>query len=304
MSEASASAELLRALAALAEPPAPESARLALALDLGEPPTGAEYADVLVFQLYPYASVHVGPEGMLGGEARERVAGVWRALGHTPPPEPDHLAALLGLYASLAQRARDAGGAPAVLAEESRTALLHEHVAPWAFSFLARCCELATGFYARWASLLAVVLEGEVRRSSGWRERDLPVHLRLAPALGDPRESDAKAFVPTLLAPVCSGVILTRADLARIAAANDLGLRAGERRYALEHLLGQAPSVVLSALADEARRQCTLHAERADWLGPIGAFHAERARRSARLLESLAADGASPSAEARAAGAR
>ena len=36
---------------------------------------------------------------MLGGEARDRIAGFWRALGLVPPPEPDHLAVMLGLYA-------------------------------------------------------------------------------------------------------------------------------------------------------------------------------------------------------------
>jgi sulfite exporter TauE/SafE len=38
---------------------------------------------------------------MLGGAARERVAGFWRAVGLVPPPEPDHLAALLGLAAGV-----------------------------------------------------------------------------------------------------------------------------------------------------------------------------------------------------------
>ena len=41
----------------------------------------------------------------MGGLARERIAGFWNAVGLTPPPEPDHLAALLGLYASLTERA-------------------------------------------------------------------------------------------------------------------------------------------------------------------------------------------------------
>ena len=46
--------------------------------------------------------VYLGAEGMLGGAARDRVAGFWRALGLVPPAEPDHLAALLGLAAALA----------------------------------------------------------------------------------------------------------------------------------------------------------------------------------------------------------
>ncbi|HYP52965.1 MAG TPA: hypothetical protein VEQ42_05460, partial [Pyrinomonadaceae bacterium] len=59
--------ELFRALAALAEPPTDETARVAHALSLGPPPSADEYARLFVFQLYPYASVYLGPEGMLGG---------------------------------------------------------------------------------------------------------------------------------------------------------------------------------------------------------------------------------------------
>ena len=94
-------AELLRGLAVFAEAPGPSHAALADALGIPGVPDAAAYSDVFLFQLYPYAPVHLGPEGMMGGEARDRVAGFWRAVGRTPPPEPDHLAALLGLYAAL-----------------------------------------------------------------------------------------------------------------------------------------------------------------------------------------------------------
>ena len=86
--------ELFRALAVLAEPPRAETAHLAVALELGAVPEASEYTDLFVFQLYPYASVYLGAEGMLGGEARDRIAGFWRALGQVPPAEPDHLAVM------------------------------------------------------------------------------------------------------------------------------------------------------------------------------------------------------------------
>jgi TorA maturation chaperone TorD len=58
-------------------------------------PQAHEHTEVFGLQLYPYASVYVGPEGMLGGEARDRIAGFWRVLRLTPATEPDHLATLL-----------------------------------------------------------------------------------------------------------------------------------------------------------------------------------------------------------------
>ena len=294
--------ELLRALAVLAEPPGPEHTRVAESVGLADPvgfagpagpgaqesprrsPTASEHGDVFLFQLYPYASVHVGAEGMMGGTARDRVAGFWGALGRTPPAEPDHLSALLALYASLCEEQ-----GRAVLLEHSRAALLHEHIAPWLPHYLARVQELAPGFYLRWAALLSGILEAEADRA-GPAER-LPLHLREAPPLPDPRVDGGDAFLAGLLATVRTGVMLTRADLASVAGALDLGLRAGERKYALTSLLGQDPGGVLSALAAEARRQSEMHAGRAGRWGVTADFLATRARTAAELLEQLAAEG-------------
>src|SRR5690606_33712078 len=120
-------AELLRALAHLAEPPGPAHGPLARALGLGDPPDAAAHADVFLFQLHPHASVHLGPEGMLGGEARARVAGFWGGVGREPPAEPDHLASLVALYAALAEEEAGASAAAAPLVGRARRALLAEH---------------------------------------------------------------------------------------------------------------------------------------------------------------------------------
>lgn len=299
--------DAVRGLAVLAESPSTEHVGIGAALGLESVPTPAEYSDLFLFQLYPYASIYLGPEGMMGGVARERIAGFWHAVGLTPPAEPDHLAALLGLYASLIERARSGGHvradsadgrsprdpleAESVLAAQAARALLDEHLAPWIFSWLERMEELASGAYATWASLLREVLAQEYRATRA-TSTDLQ-HLREAPPLPDPRSDGTAEFVAGLLAPLRSGVILTRADLAEIARRLDLGLRAGERRYALEHLLAQDPGRTLSALADEARRQSSAHQERAEWLGESAVFFEERARATAALCDELAERGVS-----------
>src|SRR5918992_3923558 len=118
---------LFRPLASLAEPPNESTARAADALGLGAPPDAAEHTEVFVFQLYPYASVYLGAEGMLGGEARDRVAGFWRALRLPPPAEVDHLSVLLALYARLVEL-EEGEGDPARRAfwRRARKALLWE----------------------------------------------------------------------------------------------------------------------------------------------------------------------------------
>ncbi|MEQ9400378.1 MAG: molecular chaperone TorD family protein [Longimicrobiales bacterium] len=287
--------EVLRGLAALSEAPASEHRAVAAALGLPDPPDGTAWADLFLFQLHPYASVYLGPEGMLGGVARDRIAGFWRAVGRTPPAEPDHLAALLGLYAGLLDEAEDSPEARGRLVHRSAQALLHEHLAPWIFPWLARVVDLAGPFHRTWAELLREALS-EAALAGGPDEPS--VHLREAPPLPDPRREGGEAFLAGVLAPVRSGFLLTRADLARLAADLDLGLRAGERRYVLDHLLGQEPVPVLGALAGHARAAAGSHAGD-PWAPPaVVAFWSERSRTAADLLDALAHDGAAAEAAA------
>ena len=136
--------EVFRALGSLIEPSGPQSQQLADLLELGPLPQGSELAELFLFQLYPYASVYLGPEGMMGGEARDRIAGFWRALELDPPAEPDHLAVMLALYARLAElegetedlRHREAW-------RRSRRAFLWEHLLSWLPVFLAKMEEIS-----------------------------------------------------------------------------------------------------------------------------------------------------------------
>lgn len=278
--------ELLRALAVLGEPPTAEHARLARAVGLSGAPAPAAHTELFLVHLHPYASVHLGPEGMLGGEARDRVAGFWTAVGQTPPQEPDHLSALVGLYAALAEGEGAEGGAQGRLVRRAREALLHEHLAPWLPFFLERVVELAAPFYASWAGLLGGVLDAELEAAPPPAE--VPLHLRLAPGLPDPRREGAGPFLAGLLAPVRAGVILTRADLADLARRTGVGVRPGARRRMLEQLVGREAEVVLEALAAEAELRAARHATRVG-AGPSSAFWAGRARATARLLRELAA---------------
>jgi TorA maturation chaperone TorD len=254
--------ELLRALAAHCAAP---SAAVAGALDLPVP-TAAEHTELFGFQLYPYASIYAGAEGMLGGEARDRVAGFWRALSATPPAEPDHLAALLGLHATLVDE-------PGPRARHARHALLWEHLLSWLPVWLARLSEVAPASYASWGSLLRDFLVAEAEELGP--PAAAPLHLRLAPPGGG---------VETVLAAVRSGVVLTRADLARAGRELGLGLRQGERRYVLDALLAQQPAAVLGWLAGEAGRQAAMHRSAPRAWRPVVAHWAERADATAAAL--------------------
>ncbi|NNG15341.1 MAG: molecular chaperone TorD family protein [Gemmatimonadales bacterium] len=273
--------ELFRALAVLAEHPREETAALAQLLKLGRAPSATEYSDLFLFQLYPYASVYLGAEGMLGGEAADRVAGFWRAIGQTVPKELDHLATLLGLYARLGdlQTSEPADDRRSALGR-ARAALLFEHLLCWLPVFLEKAIEIGPPSYVEWGRLLRSALLDEA--ASFEAPERLPLHLREAPGLLDGSDGSHEVQV-ALLAPVRCGIILTRSDLHRAGRDLGLGVRAGERRFVLNALLEQDPAAVMEWLAGEAGNWIGRHRSYSDALGPIATFWADRAAAMARF---------------------
>ncbi len=304
--------ELFRSLAVLSEVPSLESEIAAVALELGSLPSRSEYTDLFEFQLYPYASVYLGDEGMMGGEARDRIAGFWRVLGETPPPEPDHLTVLLAAYAELAEReaearddaedhAQDDGGGDETRSRwrHARAAFLWEHLLSWLPVYLDKLGELESEFYGKWAELLSTALLEEATALPCPRSAQspqaaqastlLPLHLREAPPLGALDDAGGDDFLRAITTPVRTGMILVRADLERCARGLGLGLRKGERRYALKSLLGQAPRETLEWLAVEADRWTTAHRNRAGSLALISSFWRQRAETTSTFLRESAA---------------
>lgn len=279
-------ADLFRALGSLAEPPEPGHAAIAAALGLAGAPAPGDHADVFLFGAYPYASVWVGAEGMFGGGARDRVAGFWRAAGFVPPVEPDHLAALLGLYAALvdgeaAEATASGDPARAALRREARRALLWEHLLSWLGSYCTAMADLASPYYAGWAVLLRAALVDEAAALGP--PAALPLHLRAAPGLPAP-DAPSGDWVAALLAPVRSGMLLTRADLRRGACEIGLGTRAGERAFMLRAMLEQDAHATARWLAGEADRWAARHRADERELGAVAAFWRARAEASANAL--------------------
>lgn len=280
--------ELFRALAVCAEPPSPGMASVAAALELGALPPASEHTEIFVFQLYPYASVYLGAEGMLGGEARDRVAGFWRALGETPPHEPDHLSIMLALYAHLSElEAKEPEAARRESWRRAREAYLWEHLLSWLPAYLSKLTEIATPFYRRWGEMLQEALREEARGAG--RPAHVSLHLREAAGLVDPREGETAEFLQTLLSPARSGMILVRSDLSRAARTLSLGLRAGERKYVLESLFAQEARGVLDWLAREARAWSERHRLSRDAFAGVAHAWEAKATASAELLEELKA---------------
>ena len=222
----------------------------------------------------------------MGGEARDRIAGFWRALEQTPPAEPDHLAVMLSLYAQLAElESEEADELRKAQWRQARKAFLWEHLLSWLPVYLRKLETIAPAFYRNWGKMLKEALSEEMETVG--RETPLSLHLREPLGLADPREKETEEFLCSLLAPVRSGMILTRADLARAARRLNLGLRLGERRFILRALFSQDARAGLEWLIEEASIWEEHHRQNQGRLGVVATAWRERAASSAALLAQL-----------------
>jgi Nitrate reductase delta subunit len=275
--------ELLRALGAVPDsPPAARGVGPALGLD---PVSDADHTDAFVLNCPPYAAIYLGPHGAIGGEGTDRVAGFWRAIGIVPPAEPDHLAALLGLYARLGEAVAGARHpATAAALAQSQAVLFWEHLWPWLPAYLDAVTDLAVPALASWADLAGRALAAESGALPPCPLR--PLALRAAPPGAQPGTGPGD-LVELLTVPVRSGLILTRRRLAEGAARAGVGFRIGERRFALRAMLDQDPGATLSWLAGEADRWQRRHHDRAR-RDEIAGWWAARAARTGQVLRAYA----------------
>ena len=275
--------ELLRSLGAV--PDSPAAARcVGPALGLG-PVSDAEHTEAFVLNCPPYAGIYLGPQGAIGGAGADRVAGFWRAIGITPPAEPDHLAALLGLYARLGEAA--AGTRRPVTAAalaRSQAVLFWEHLWPWLPGYLDAVADLAVPSLTAWTGLVRRAIAAEYRAQPPCPRQ--PLALRAAPPAAGP-EAGPRDLVELVTIPVRGGLILTRRRLAEGAGRAGVGFRIGERRFALRAMLEQDLRATVAWLAGEADRWQQGHRDRAP-RDEVTSWWAARAARTAQVLRDYA----------------
>lgn len=303
--------ELLRALGSMTIVAPPASDHIAASLGIAAF-GAADFTDLFVLSLPPYAGIHLGPDGKLGDEGADRVAGMWRALGLGAPPDADHLGSLLLLYAELGEAA-DRSGVERTRRrlDHSRAALLWEHLWSWVPGYLdaasAEGDRLARGPWGgaaggegagrragvggaggglrSWVDLTRRVLVRETELTPG--AADLPLAMRAAPTPLHV-DDDYGSVLDALTAPARTGFILTYGDLAEAARVLGLGLRRGERRFALGAMMGQDAAATLTWLSGHARVWADRHRHRPVVAHDPGPWWEQRASLSAEVLAEMA----------------
>lgn len=276
-----AASELVRALGAIALSPPPSGDVLCDAAGLPRI-SRAGHTAAFVLAAPPFAAIHLGAEGKLGGEALDRVEGFWRALGQRPPDQADHLGVLLMSYAGLRETAPDL---PA--AARAAGSLFHEHIWSFAPGYLSAVRTLGDGPVTAWAELALRVLRAEREALPSPAGRlALPLALREAP---EPLAATATFddVLDAAVTPACSGIILTQPELAAGAAELGVGYRRGERRYALRAMIEQDKTSTLSWLGDLAGRWAARHAT-AYGETVTGRWWFQRAAGSSQVFTSMA----------------
>lgn len=274
--------ELLRALGSLSIAPPAQHGPITDALELAVW-SPSEHTRLFVLELPPYASIHLGSEGKLGGDGARRVGDFWHALGLDPPPDADHLAHLLALYAHLGESSQlCATDAARQRLTHAARALLWEHLWSWVPGYLAAAATYPAA--APWAALTAAALTSEAERTAA--PTDLPAALREAPnAMG--AEEGADELLDALVTPIRAGFVLTQSDLVRAGQEIGVGVRRGERRFALRAMLEQDPTSSIRWLAHHARHWAELHRAQSPRAPIITDWWASRTMHSAQVLEGL-----------------
>jgi TorA maturation chaperone TorD len=275
--------ELLRTLGGLLSSPDATVSRLATALELPASPTPAEYAFVFQSQLRPYASIYLSADGEPGGEARDRIAGFWRAVSDTPPPEPDHLGSMLTFYAGLLEREdRESDEALRHAVARIRKAFLWEQLLTWLPGYTTKIDLLAPQPYRRWAQLLEQAISRETWRAGA--VASVPATLQRLQEGGDPATGDIDALVRYLTAPARSGLILAPLDLERAADELHVPTPTGDVRSGLCALAAIRLNALLNWAAAEAHRWEQRHERSRDLLPALTDHWMRRARATRALL--------------------
>ena len=220
--------------------------------------SAALFQSTFGFNVFPYQSLFLDPAFLLGGAESARIRQFYAAAGYAPDlstGEPDHIGHELGLLAHLCGAEADALADDQPRAAAQARALqqrfLDEHLLWWLPCLAAALQRQPAPFYAALADVTVTLVAAH---RAALPPAPAPAGDRL-PACSQPLDDPAtglQEIAAFLAAPVCSGIYLSREDIAALARGAGLPRGFGDRRLMLTNLLraaGEFDSVAAVAAA-------------------------------------------------------
>lgn len=244
------------------------AAVLPAAFDTDE--AAAEHQALFGFNVFPYQSIFLDPEGLLGGEESARVQASYARAGFDvafADASPDHMGYELAFLAFLCGAEADAleDDLPetAALMRQHQADFLAAHLLRWLAPFTVAITRQGAPFYAALAEVMQAVVADHAVAVMSAASTQATFTLPATPDLLADPETGLRDIADYLLSPPQSGIYLARADLEGLGRRFDLPRGFGERRQLLLNLLHAAATYELfselcthlAALAkDDSRR--------------------------------------------------
>lgn len=215
--------------------------------------TAAAHQTLFAFNIFPYESVFRDASGLLGGDVTESVSHSYLANGFNVGDDaasPDHIGSELALLAFLCGAEADAWEDNLPLVAQQMRAkqrdFLQQHLLTWLFPLALAVAQQGDAFYTAVFTLttdLIIDYAQEIRFLG-----EIGFLLPPAPNLLTNEKTSLKEIAAFLTNPVYSGLVLSRADISRLARAHKLPRGFGKRDLMLHNALQAA--VQYDALPD------------------------------------------------------
>lgn len=262
--------------------------------DLAE--AAATHYRLFGLNLFPYESVFLDPEGLLGGAVSAQVADRYEANGYRSGTDvaADHLGHQLGLLAHLCAAEADAweDGRERIARQmyQRQQSFLAQHLTRWLSPFLVALGRQQAPFYQVTATVTWELVGDHA--DEGATRWSLPPH----PALLADEDTGLRQIASTLLAAPLSGFFLNREEIGALARQQSLPRGFGDRQQMLLNLMRSAaqyeqfPALLraLQEVVEDWRQAYMEQARAAPTLAASVAVWRERVEETGTMLDRLA----------------
>ena len=208
----------------------------------------ADHHHLFRFNLFPYQSIFLDAEGLLGGAESNRVRRSYRSCGFAVKNDgnPDHVGHELGLMAFLCGAERDAweDGEDEMARRIRRRQrdFLQSHLLLWIFPFVLAVGQQRQPFYEALAELTMDLVYDHALALGNDGTFPQPDSFRLPepPALLEEKKTGLKEIAAYLATPPYAGLFLSRDAIGRLGRQLEIPRGFGDRRQTLVNLMRSA----------------------------------------------------------------